>query len=502
MYADKTRKSLNHIGLKIIEHCLSYFLTENCPKVILKDDEDILNLNDLFTEDINVNTKTDKYYVGDEEFKITHVKMYDTKKQDHRIHFCANNREVQTKKLDKIIPDATGFFKDGEKSFKYSAYISADLLDKNVSDDRTSFKMNEKRILGEKISMKEIEEKTIDIINEYLKDYVEPIKIKKDQRIRNYICKEKPQYRIILKYKEDALNKISPNIKDEDLEIELFKIKQEIDRDLKEKSEIFLKNNKPKDIKDLEEYKKSYQRYIEMENDRGKSSLAEYIAHRKVVLDLLENAINLSEETGKYPLEEYIHNLIFPMKTTSDEVSYDKHNLWIIDEKLSYHYYLASDKPMKNIDVVSSDSISRQDSLIMDRTILISDETNKPYNSLTIIEFKRAMRNDYSDNSNPIEQVYDYVREIRAGLKKDRNERPLMVNENTSFYLYIIADITEQLKKNASSYRLNRTVDGMGYFGYNDSRDINAYVEIISYDKLLSDAQKKNRILFDKLFGK
>ena len=87
-------------------------------------------------------------------------------------------------------------------------------------------------------------------------------------------------------------------------------------------------------------------------------------------------------------------------------------------------------------------------------------------------------------------------------MKKDRNERPLMVNENTSFYLYIIADITEQLKKNASSYRLNRTVDGMGYFGYNDSRDINAYVEIISYDKLLSDAQKKNRILFDKLFGK
>ena len=77
-----------------------------------------------------------------------------------------------------------------------------------------------------------------------------------------------------------------------------------------------------------------------------------------------------------------------------------------------------------------------------------------------------------------------------------------MVNENTSFYLYIIADITEQLKKNASSYRLNRTVDDMGYFGYNDSRDINAYVEIISYDKLLSDAQKKNRILFDKLFGK
>ena len=28
---------------------------------------------------------------------------------------------------------------------------------------------------------------------------------------------------------------------------------------------------------------------------------------------------------------------------------------------------------------------------------------------------------------------------------------------------------------------------------------INAYIEILSYDKIISDAKKRNRILFDKL---
>ena len=42
----------------------------------------------------------------------------------------------------------------------------------------------------------------------------------------------------------------------------------------------------------------------------------------------------------------------------------------------------------------------------------------------------------------------------------------------------------------------------MGFFGYKDSDELNAYIEIISYEKLLEDAKKRNRILFDKLFNR
>ena len=45
---------------------------------------------------------------------------------------------------------------------------------------------------------------------------------------------------------------------------------------------------------------------------------------------------------------------------------------------------------------------------------------------------------------------------------------------------------------------LNRTQDGEGFFGYN--QNYGAYIEVISFEKLLRDAKDRNRILFDRLF--
>ena len=39
--------------------------------------------------------------------------------------------------------------------------------------------------------------------------------------------------------------------------------------------------------------------------------------------------------------------------------------------------------------------------------------------------------------------------------------------------------------------------DSLGYFDFNET--YNAYFEILSYDKILNDARKRNRVLFDKL---
>ena len=81
----------------------------------------------------------------------------------------------------------------------------------------------------------------------------------------------------------------------------------------------------------------------------GKSSLAEYIVHRKSVLDLLENNLKYQDPYGNtYAYEESVHQLVFPMQQTSDDIDYTSHNLWLIDEKLSYHYYLASDKKINS----------------------------------------------------------------------------------------------------------------------------------------------------------
>ncbi|MGD0975941.1 MAG: hypothetical protein ABR866_17775 [Candidatus Korobacteraceae bacterium] len=46
---------------------------------------------------------------------------------------------------------------------------------------------------------------------------------------------------------------------------------------------------------------------------------------------------------------------------------------------------------------------------------------------------------------------------------------------------------------------MTRTPDGQGFYKHNPA--LNAYIEVISYQKMLSDAKKRNRVLFDKLFA-
>ena len=45
--------------------------------------------------------------------------------------------------------------------------------------------------------------------------------------------------------------------------------------------------------------------------------------------------------------------------------------------------------------------------------------------------------------------------------------------------------------------RYHRTADNEGYFP--PLATGNGYIEILSYDKLIKDANRRNRILFDKL---
>ena len=55
--------------------------------------------------------------------------------------------------------------------------------------------------------------------------------------------------------------------------------------------------------------KKKFANQFAKISEANKSSLAEYVAHRKVVLELLKKGIR-SNDFGKYSKEAFIHNLI------------------------------------------------------------------------------------------------------------------------------------------------------------------------------------------------
>lgn len=322
----------------------------------------------------------------------------------------------------------------------------------------------------------------------------------KINRIKEYVLKKAPQYRSLFKYKLKELENF-PILSDEKLEIELFKLQHSLEVEIKKEGTKILK--KIKTVKDFEDYQSTYDSYIEKVIDIGNTSLSKYILHRKTVLDILKKYLK-PNELGRFALENTLHRLIFPLKSTSDDLNYEDHNLWLIDERLSYHTYIASDKPFAQMDkeIIESDSDDRPDIVAFnnyfDNRFALSDNSSNPFSSVVIIEFKRPMRNEYpEDEDNPIEQVFRYIGEIKNKKKKLKDNRYFQKIEDMPFYCYIICDITPKIESIMDTHDYTLTNDGLGYFGYNKKHK--AYVELISYDKLLEDANKRNRILFDKL---
>ena len=272
------------------------------------------------------------------------------------------------------------------------------------------------------------------------------------------------------------------------MELELFKIQQSLELDVKKEAKSILKFIENENDKEefTAKHKEIYAKIIEV----GNSKLSEYVIHRKLVLELFEKFLKT-----KAP-EKAVHSLIFPLQTLSDEIGFEDHNLWMIDEKLSYHKYLASDKKFKKISQLKSESSERPDIIVFNKPFAFSND-NKPYESIVLIEFKRPMRDDYTDDENPIQQVTRYAREIINGEAKDKDDREFNFRKNTPIYAYIICDLTKKLKSSANDAGYKLLPSGDGFFFFNDN--YNMYVEILSFDKVLKDSKERNRVLFEKL---
>jgi hypothetical protein len=486
------------LAKRIIEHCLVYFLSPKCPTISVLDGDEQFNLNQLFEVTIEANAQTSKFTLKSKEFEILKLRLYDSEESEHRLYFCAQNREVFPLKLSKYIPDLQRKIKDNsDKPFIYMAYISGKYLDEKVNAERTSFNMIEESEISfpDEITLDDLKEESIAQTRKDLKPFLSSIRDTKFQAIQRYVTTKAPQFRPLLKHKREALDSIPPDISEDKLDIELYKLQAKVVTDIKEAAPRFL-NSTIDDVMQFPEYVHSYNKFIEQFNDFGKANLAQYIVHRKALLDLFTNNLK-KDENGKYSLERDIHELIFPLRATSDDIDFEHQNLWIIDEKLAYHKYLASDKEFSQMSgEIAVQSAERPDVIVFNHPFaFVEGET--PYSSIVVIEFKRPMRDDYDDRENPISQVYGYIKKIQSGEVRDKDGRPMPSLANMPFYSYIICDLTPKIKEFAEFNDFTLTPDQLGYFNFN--KILNTYIEIISFDKLIADAKKRNRVLFDKL---
>ena len=500
-FAERCPRGIATIARRILEHCLEYFLAEGCPRVFIfeRDNTPIL-LNDLLHAVILDKQETALQVKG-HDLQVTHLLVVPAAESKHRMNYCAHGCIVRTEAIGNKLPDLVSRIADDKgRPGVYAGYVSGELLDQVVSSDRASFGLTqesqEETLFPDDITWPNLAEAAIQHAGGYLKPHTDPIKKNKRARIEQYIYAYAPQYRYLSRDGATELDRIPPDTTDDKLPIELFKIHQT--RVLQARQEAAKVLSPGHDIPNEEEFRSIYDRLLPLVNETSKAELAQYIVQRRAFLALLQKALSRQAD-GRCAREVYVHKIIFPMRVTSDEINYEDHNLWIIDERLAYHYYLASDRPAHSLEPLSGVESTKRCDLVVFNTpsAFVSDQV--PYGSVVIIEFKRPLREDYSPSEDPIAQVYEYVRLIRDGKALNKDGRPLSIQDSTPFYCYVIADLTQALRRFAENAGLIRAPDGLGYYGWNSSDSVRAYVEVVSFDKMLNDAQKRNRMLFEKL---
>jgi len=495
-------KKTTTIADRLIEHLASCFLNPKMPQITLRDDasSEAVDLNQRFRDYFKEYGAKEEFSVGTYRFEIHHLRVTSSDLPNHCLQLTAAYREVKEIQLRNRSPGLGAKLVDeAGQSFAYVGIVSGQLLTDRVSPNRTSFDLPEESELdsGGCPTSEEILKTATGKALSQLSPFLEKVRAATLRDVRRVVDEGYPEYKGMLSIIEAKVDEFAPNSSPEQIAHKINELQFEAEQDSRKEAEVL---KKPQ-IKDSDEYRARYRAYLDRITTESQARLAQYVTHRRTILDILADRIKLRED-DKYPLEEEIHELIFPVKTTSETPGVWGHqNLWMVDERLAYHGWLASDVPLKSQAAIASNSAERPDLVIMNRPGAFSaGDEMVPLQSVTIVELKRPGRVNFSqETKDPIEQVLDYIKEIRAGHVKDRSGRVIKVSDNTPFFAYLICDLEKDthIEQLAQRYLDRPTPDGLGFYGYNQSH--NTYFEIIPFDKLVRDARQRNQAFFKAL---
>ena len=368
----------------------------------------------------------------------------------------------------------------------YVGLVTGLFLDAHVNQERSGFTFGAEQA-------EQIHDGAVTLAKGFLHTYISRIR-GHQIATAHHIIQNNPQF---LPFRESLPDFVEKNLSlntqsEEDIFLELSRRKLRAKRTLM--TEIKSLNQEV-----MVELGEKVQRITKALNDEKKGSLAEYVVRRKEILDLLDSSLGYSDpEKKRYFREDMVHDLIVPMRSSSEELDYDQHNLWILDDRLAFYSFFRSDKPFNTF--VDGTSSGREPDLavVFDRALAFQREgRDEP---VIIVEFKRPGRDDYDANTCPVTQVLEYVDVFRSGTSitdyKGKVIKP--ISSSTRFICFVVADFTESLKRVVRlSIAQNPTADGEGFFGY--LREHNAFVEVMPYDKVLRDAKARNEAFFARL---
>ncbi|WP_119307030.1 ATP-binding protein [Cohaesibacter haloalkalitolerans] len=498
-------KKIQTIARTLVEKLLPYFIDADysCPRISIseKDGSGVIVLNDFVDNQLSgmfseIPLDNQIFELGGTDdtkaFFVRVFKIYSPKSQKSKISLVADRREVTDTAIHNYVPEFIDEFFDapteldaGDRNYIVKAYVFGDYLDKNVSLERGGFDFPKDGDIFSQLSQVEIEKTAAAIARDALGETIIARQEKKIKRVHEYVDEIAPWHKTIIDEVDLSLMPYNPTADQIETALQKEKFSQEVT--LRKKVHHMLSNV------DADQLAEGLSPIVEQISKTSKNDLAHYIALRKHVLSLFSRSLELNENE-KYASEAAVHDIIFPRKKGSSDCSLDDHNLWIIDERLNFTNFVNSDKPL------GSGNKDRPDLLVFDRPVLFRGD-NEASNPITVFEFKKPGRDDFvnpSSKEDPVQQIIRYVNNVKKGNYKTPKGRPMNVASNTPFYGYVMCELSEKVTE-WLEFEKNFTPmpDRMGWFNWFGNN--NLYMEVLSWDKVLNDAEMRNKLFFQKL---
>ena len=496
LYFEKTNVPAKQVAEKLVEHCLVYLISEKMPNVLLIDeteDEQII-LADIFKKLVRVEENIESIIEKEEEFKLFFIQKY-ANIGSHKICYTSHAREVENVLLRHLIPNFSSAFEDDSGKYFVLVYVIGNYLDENVFEVRNKFKFPKKAIEKDafhKFSLDELTGFVSDRVEYKYQELLDQIEKKKYKDIEKHILDDGAiEYRHLLK-NENNFRKIEPNLSKPKLESELHRINYELEKQHKNEINTILEKKK---VDNYEEFEKELKRVIQNEHEFSISKLANYVIRRKIIIKVFNQLLGFSSEDENYKLEKDLHNIIFPMGETIDSIPYSSHNLWLLDEKLTFHTFIASDKKIKSNETVESKSSKEPDLYIFDKHYAFSsDELNQ---SIMIFEFKRPGRILSGDDRNVARQLEEYFEDLYNSKAKTYRGTLLSLRDETPKFGFVICEIDKDLEEYLIKWGNFKITPSKTFYKYYDQ--LNLFIEVMSYQTMLSNVELRHKAFFKQL---
>jgi hypothetical protein len=484
------------IAERILAHFLIRFAARSCPPMTLESPGHApIDLHKLFETTVLTHIEERSFDMLGHTFALQAYRHRDGRSR-HDLHLCANGREVTTNKLRDLLPELPEKLLDADQElYTLIVLVTGEYLDDHANQERTriAFQSDDEPDIDDTlVSRQSLNRGITETLRPLLADDLQSTNEEKRSQIEKFV-EEAPEYRALThpRYRELIEQQIQPGLTNEKLDEALLHVKRGVEDSVRKEARnvaaLFESST-------FEQYQERFQTIAEQANELGKAELAKYVTHRRTILDLISMSLKQVRCDKKYPFEKVLHKMLFPMGRTSKDIFFEQQNMWVIDERLCYHTLLTSDKKLNSINGLTNTSGKEPDvcAFFYDTPIGVREPEDST-GAIVVIEFKRPGRDDY--RADPAQQVIQRFVEIKQSKANDIDGRPINP-AGIRYFGYLIADLTPSLRFQMEM-NYHPSLDGEGYFKTLPGG--NGYVEIISYDKLLKDARRRNRILFDKL---